>query len=193
MQQLSSISLHFRPSMPRDLLHVHSPSHLKQFPQSFRLTQAQTLLTLLKCISLLPVCTASHPFWSPLRECSGLDHSRNDPPSPSLHQSIKKQLLMIETGRWLGLHHLVTSAGASLWSGSVSHSHLESLFSWMYIFLLKEDIQPFKIEAVAKTNALLLLPVWSLYQLVLARPLTPRALKVLVFAMLCGSFSNVNF
>lgn len=63
----------------------------------------------------------------------------------------------------------------------------------MYIFLLKEDIQPFKIEAVVKTNALLLLPVWSLYQLVLARPLTPRALKVLVFAVLCGSFSNVNF
>lgn len=94
---------------------------------------------MLKCISLLPVCTASHPFWSPLRECSGLNHSRNDPPSLSLHQSVKKQLLMIETRRpdW-EVHHLATSAGS--WSGSLSHSHLELLFSWMYIFLFKEDM-----------------------------------------------------
>lgn len=58
---------YFRPSMPRDLLEVHSRFHFKQFPPSFRLTQAQTLLTLLKCISLLPAYAASQAFWSPLR------------------------------------------------------------------------------------------------------------------------------
>lgn len=92
MANTFSISLHFRPSTPWDLLQVHSPAPLKSnFRRASGSRRHKRCSRCLKCISLLPVCTASHPFWSPIRECSGLNHSRNDLPPISVSAPVHQE------------------------------------------------------------------------------------------------------
>lgn len=82
-----------------------------QFPLSFQLARAPTLLTL-----LLAACTASQPFWSPLRGpwSHSLTHPPHLSPAAPAHQETSSLLLAMEIRRGPSLHHLATSAGASL-------------------------------------------------------------------------------